>query len=65
MTPLLGSLVQPISDDGLTRAFTYMCIRCNPSALDPVSEEFMQQFYAQDPDIVNLKQQTIDVKATI
>ncbi|PVH69256.1 hypothetical protein DL98DRAFT_439439 [Cadophora sp. DSE1049] len=54
-----------VSDDGLTRAFTHMSIRCNPSAPDPVSEEFMQQFYAQDPNIVDLEQRTIDVKATI
>ena len=54
-----------ISDDGLTRAFTHMSIRCNPGAPDPVSEEFMQQFYAQDPDIADLDQQTRDLKAII
>ena len=54
-----------VSDDGLTRAFTHMSIRCNPGAPDPVSEEFMQQFYAQDPDIVDLERRTIDAKATI
>jgi hypothetical protein len=54
-----------ISDDGLTRAFTHMSIRCNPGAPVPVSEEFMQQFYAQDPDIVDLERQTRDLKDKI
>ncbi|PQE19423.1 hypothetical protein CJF30_00009884 [Rutstroemia sp. NJR-2017a BBW] len=54
-----------ISDDGLTRAFTHMSIRCNPGAPDPVSEEFMQQFYAQDPGIVDLERQTSDLKDKI
>ncbi|KAG9244928.1 hypothetical protein BJ878DRAFT_575317 [Calycina marina] len=54
-----------VSDDGLTRAFTHMSIRCNPGAPDHVSEKFMQQFYAQDPDTVDLHRQTRDSKAKI
>ena len=54
-----------VSDDGLTRAFTHMSIRCNPGAPVPVSEEFMQQFYAQDPDIIDLDRQTRDLKDKI
>lgn len=54
-----------VSDDGLTRAFTHMSIRCNPGAPDSVSEEFMQQYYAQDPDIFDLEQQTRDLKDKI
>jgi hypothetical protein len=42
-----------------------MSIRCNPGAPDPVSEEFIQQFYAQDPDIVDLERQTRDLKDKI
>jgi hypothetical protein len=42
-----------------------MSIRCNPGAPDPVSEEFMQQFYTQDPDIVDLDRQTRDLKVKI
>ena len=54
-----------VSDDGLTRAFTHMSIRCNPGAPDPVSEEFMRQFYTQDPDIIDLERQTAKTKAMI
>jgi len=58
-------LEEDISDDRLTRAFTHMSIRRNPGAPDPVSEEFMQQFYIQDPDIVNLERQTKDLRSQI
>jgi hypothetical protein len=44
-----------ISEDGLTRAFTHMSIRCNPGALEGVPREMMDQFLAADPDIVDLE----------
>ena len=45
-------LESDISDDGLTRAFTYMSIRRNPGAPDTVPTALMDQLLAEDPDIV-------------
>jgi hypothetical protein len=50
-------LESDVSDDGLTRAFTYMSIRCNPGAPDTVPTELMDQLLAEDPDIVELDRQ--------
>ena len=47
-------LESDISDDGLTRAFTHMSIRCNPGAPKEVPREVMEQLFAADPDIVDL-----------
>jgi hypothetical protein len=47
-------LESDISDDGLTRAFTYMSIRCNPGAPDTVPTALMDQLLAEDPEIVGL-----------
>jgi len=46
-----------ISEDGLTRAFTHMSIRCNPGAPKEVPEEAMKQLLAAAPDIVELDRQ--------
>ena len=43
-----------ISDDGLTRAITYMSIWCNPGALEEVPKEVIDSLLATDPDIINL-----------
>jgi len=48
-------LESDISDDGLTRAFTYMSIRCNLGALKEVPEEVMKPLLAVDPDIADLE----------
>lgn len=48
-------LESDISDDGLTRAFTHMSIRCNPGAPKEVPREVMEPLLAVDPDIVNLE----------
>ena len=48
-------LESDISDDGLTRAFTHMSIRCNPSAFRDVPSEVMDPLLATDPEIVSLK----------
>jgi hypothetical protein len=48
-------LESDISDDGLTRAFTHMSIRCNPGAPKEVPEEVMKPLFAADPDIVDLE----------
>jgi hypothetical protein len=48
-------LESDISDDGLTRAFTHMSIRCNPGAPKDVPEEVMKPLFAADPDIVDLE----------
>jgi hypothetical protein len=48
-------LENDVSNDGPTRAFTHMSIRCNPGAPKEVPEEVMKQFFAADPDIVDLE----------
>jgi hypothetical protein len=48
-------LESDISDDGLTRAFTYMSIRCNPGTPKEVPKEVMDLLLAADPDIVDLE----------
>jgi len=54
-----------VSDDGLTRAFTHMSIRCNPGAPKGVPEEVMDSFYVADPDIVDLERQSQELRAEI
>jgi hypothetical protein len=44
-----------ISDNGLTRAFTYMSIRCNPGAPKEVPNGVMERLFAADPEIVDLE----------
>jgi hypothetical protein len=48
-------LESDISDDGLTRAFTHMSIRCNPGAPKEVPGKVMQLLLAADPDIADLE----------
>ncbi|RFU29061.1 hypothetical protein B7463_g7279, partial [Scytalidium lignicola] len=48
-------LESEITDDGLTRAFTHMSIRCNPGAPEGVPRELMERIFATDPDIVDLE----------
>ena len=48
-------LESDVSDDGLTRAFTHMSIRCNPGAPNEVSCEVMEKLLASDPDVVDLQ----------
>src|SRR5258706_7686605 len=48
-------LESDISDDGLTRAFTHMSIRCNPGAPKEVPKEVMDPLIAADPDIADLE----------
>ncbi|TGO45212.1 hypothetical protein BCON_0412g00040 [Botryotinia convoluta] len=50
-------LESEISDDGLTRAFTHMSIRCNPGVPKEVPTEMMNSLLAVDPDVVNLERQ--------
>ncbi|KAH9204046.1 hypothetical protein DL95DRAFT_529410 [Leptodontidium sp. 2 PMI_412] len=44
-------LESDITDDGLTRAFTHMSIRCNPGAPKEVPREVMDRLLAVDPEI--------------
>jgi hypothetical protein len=48
-------LESDISDDGLTRAFTHMSIRCNPGAPQEVPSEVIKSIFAADPDIMDLE----------
>jgi hypothetical protein len=48
-------LESEISDDGLTRAFTHMSIRCNPGVPKEVPREMMSSPLATDPHIVDLE----------
>ena len=50
-------LESDITDDGLTRAFTHMSIRCNPGAPKEVPPEVMARLLAADPEIAVLKRQ--------
>jgi hypothetical protein len=45
-------LESDITDDGLTRAFTLMSIRCNPGVPKDVPLEIMDRSLAADPDVV-------------
>ena len=44
-----------ISEDGLSRAFTHISVRCNPGA-PKVHENMMKQLLAAAPDIVELRE---------
>lgn len=44
-----------MTDDGLTRAFTHMSIRCDPGAPKEVPKEVMEGLFAADPEIVDLE----------
>lgn len=48
-------LESDISDDGLTRAFTHVSVRCNPGSPKEVPEEVMKPLLAADPDIADLE----------
>ena len=50
-------LEEDITDDGLTRAFTHMSIRCNPGAPKEVPREVMERLLAADPEIAVLERQ--------
>jgi hypothetical protein len=50
-------LESDISNDGLTRAFIHMSIRCNPSAPKEVPKEVIDQLIAADPEIACLERQ--------
>jgi hypothetical protein len=50
-------LEEDITDDGLTRAFTHMSIRCNPGAPKEVPREVMDRLLAADPEIAVLERQ--------
>jgi hypothetical protein len=47
-------LERDVSDDGLTRAFAHMSIRCNPDVPDKVPAEVLRRL-PSDPEIVNLE----------
>jgi len=46
-------LESDISGDGLTRAFKYISIQCNPGAPKEVPRAVMEPLLAADPDIAN------------
>jgi len=48
-------LESDVTDDGLTRAFTHMSIRCNPGAPKEVPREVMDRLLAADPGIAVLQ----------
>ena len=58
-------LENDISDDGLTRAFTHMSIRCNPGAPNEVPEEVMKPLFAADPDILDLERRSKELHTKI
>jgi hypothetical protein len=58
-------LEEDISDDGLTRAFTHMSIRCNPGAPKEVPAKVMKPLFAADPDIVDLERRVKELHTEI
>jgi len=50
-------LESDITNDGLTRAFTHMSIRCNPGALKEVPREVLERLLAIDLGIAILERQ--------
>ncbi|KAH9206214.1 hypothetical protein DL95DRAFT_488166 [Leptodontidium sp. 2 PMI_412] len=50
-------LKSDISDDGLTRAFAHLSIRCNSGAPRDVPPEVMDPLLAANPDLVDLERQ--------
>lgn len=50
-------LESDITDDGLTRAFTHMSIRCNPGAPKEVPRGVIDRLLAADPEIAVLERQ--------
>jgi hypothetical protein len=50
-------LESEITDNGLTRAFTHMSIRCNPGAPKEVPREVMERLLAADPEIAALERE--------
>jgi hypothetical protein len=50
-------LEEDITDNGLTRAFTHMSIRCNPGAPKEVPREVMERLLAADPEIAALERE--------
>jgi hypothetical protein len=58
-------LESEISDDGLTRAFTHMSIRCNPGVPKEVPAEMMKSLLTADTDVVGLERQFKQLYARI
>ncbi|KAG4027417.1 hypothetical protein MFRU_030g00530 [Monilinia fructicola] len=58
-------LESEISDDGLTRAFTYMSIRCNPGVPKAVPAQMMSSLLAADPNIVDLEKSFKEIHTKI
>lgn len=58
-------LESEISDDGLTRAFTHMSIRCNPGAPKEVPGEVMKPLLAADHDIAVLERRVKELYTKI
>jgi hypothetical protein len=54
-----------ISNDGLTRAFTYISIQYNPGALKEVPKEIMKLLSVADPDIIDLKRRVKELYTDI
>jgi len=54
-----------VFNNGLTRAFTYISIRSNLSALKEVPEEVIKLLFIVDPNIVNFKRQVKELYTEI
>jgi hypothetical protein len=58
-------LESEITDDGLTRAFTHMSIRCNPGVPKEVPTEMMNSLLTTNPEIVDLERRFKNLYAQI
>jgi hypothetical protein len=50
-------LESDVSEDGLTRAFGHMSLRCHPGAPSGVPSELLRQLLAADPEIASLERE--------
>lgn len=50
-------LESDVSEDGLTRAFAHMSLRCHPGAPSGVPSELLHQLLTADPEIASLERE--------
>ncbi|KFY65136.1 hypothetical protein V496_02779 [Pseudogymnoascus sp. VKM F-4515 (FW-2607)] len=61
----LGEFGEDVSEDGLTRAFTHMSLRCHPGAPSGAPPELLHQLLATDTHIVSLEQNFSELRNQI
>jgi hypothetical protein len=54
-------LESEVTEDGLTRAFAHMSLRCHPGAPSGVAPELLHQLLAADPEIARLEREAAEL----